>query len=187
MGRGYPKYASEAIAAAIPDVDFEFIDLGIGGNRTDQLFDRLYNDCIALDPDVVSILIGINDVWHRYGAERIATTDEQIALNYRMILERIKRETHARIVMLSPYVLDDDNKVNMKNDLKTVIPIIRELAEQYADVYIPLDEYFEQALTTQPEPKYYSADGVHPNVNGAVFIGTWYAEAVVPLVKELIK
>ena len=186
MGNGYPKYASELIAANHPDVEFEFINFGIGGNRTDQLFDRLYNDCIAFDPDVVSVLIGINDIWHRYGSERIPTTDEQLTLNYRLILERLKRDTHARIVMLSPYVLDDDGKAHMKKDLATVLPIVRELAEKYADVYIPLDERFDAALKAQPEPKYYSADGVHPNQNGAKFIGELYAAAVEPIIKELI-
>ena len=178
MGNGYPKYASALIAAAHADKDFEFINFGIGGNRTDQLFDRLYNDGIAFQPDVISILIGINDVWHRYGAERIATTDAQIALNYRSILERIKRETSAKIVMLSPYVLDAEDKEHMKRDLETVLPIIRGLAEEFADVYIPLDELFDEAIKSQPAPRYYSNDGVHPNENGARFIGEQYARAV---------
>jgi len=178
MGKGYPRYASELIAAAHPDTELEFINFGIGGNRTDQLFDRIYADGIAFQPDVISILIGINDIWHRYGAGRIATTDEQIALNYRSILERIKRETNAKIVMLSPYVLDAEDKEHMKRDLETVLPIIRGLAEEFADVYIPLDELFAEAIKSQPEPKYYSNDGVHPNECGARFIGEQYARAV---------
>ena len=178
MGKGYPKYASELIAAAHPDTEFEFINFGIGGNRTCQLFDRLYADAIAFQPDVISILIGINDIWHRYGKEAIATTDEQIALNYRCILERIKKETNAKIMILSPYVLDCDDKDAMKDDLKTVLPIIRKLADEYADVYVPLDEHFAEAIKTQPEPKFYSGDGVHPNANGSAFIGKLYAEAI---------
>ena len=47
MGNGYPKYASELIQKAHPDTEFEFINFGIGGNRTDQLFDRIYADGIA--------------------------------------------------------------------------------------------------------------------------------------------
>ena len=74
LGPGYPKYAAEGIAAAYPDVDFEFINFGIGGNRTCQLFDRLYEDGIAFQPDIISILIGVNDVWHRH-SHYIATTD----------------------------------------------------------------------------------------------------------------
>ena len=186
MGNGYPKYASALIAEACPDANIEFFNFGISGNRTCQLFDRLYKDGIELQPDIISILIGVNDIWHRGGAERIETTDEQIACNYRAILNRLKAQTNAKIVMISPYLLDCDNKEWIREGLKTVLPIIRGLAEEYADVYIPLDELFEEALKTQPEPHYYSADGVHPNANGAEFIGKKYYEAVLPLVKECL-
>lgn len=183
LGPGYPKYAAEGIITANPGKDFEFINLGIGGNRTSQLFDRLYQDCIAFQPDVISILIGINDVWHRSGPERIATTDAQIELNYRSILERIKRETSAKIVILAPYYLDAAENEYLNEDLKTLLPIVRSLAKEYADVYIPLDELFAEAMKTQPTPLYYSADGVHPNDNGRRFIGEAYAKAVKPLIR----
>ncbi len=187
MGQGYPKYASELIKEKHPDCDFEFINFGISGNRTSQLFDRLYTDAIAFDPDVVSILIGINDIWHRhdFGA-KILTTDKQIETNYRAILERLKAETNAKIVMIAPYVLDHPTKDYLREDLKTVTPIVRALADEFADVFIPLDDLFEEAVKTQPEPLYYSADGVHPNANGAEFIGKAYAEAIEPIIKELI-
>ena len=178
LGSGYPKYAAELIRNDHPDTQFEFINFGISGNRTCELFDRLYNDGIAFQPDVISFLIGINDVWHRYNPAKILTTDEQIALNYREILKRIKRETNAKIVILSPYVLDAEDKANMKADLETVLPIIRDLAREYADVYIPLDELFDEAMKTQPAPMFYSDDGVHPNENGSKFIGECYARAV---------
>ena len=181
MGNGYPKYAAQLLSEAYPDTEFEFINLGISGNRTCQLFDRLYPDAIAFDPDVISILIGVNDVWHRYGGNRIATTDAQIELNYRSILERLRKETHAKIVILCPFLLDCEDKKAIREDLGTVIPIVKRLADEFADVYIPLNEYFEEALKTQPEPKYYSGDGVHPNPNGSLFIGKIYADALKPL------
>ena len=71
----------------------------------------------------------------------------------------------------------------MRADLSRLLPIIRGLAKEYADVYISLDTLFDEALKTQPEACYYSGDGVHPNANGAAFIGRHYAEAVKPLVK----
>ena len=178
MGWGYPKYASELIAAAHPELDIEFINFGISGNRTCQLFDRLYPDAIAFQPDVISILIGINDIWHRYGGDKIATTDAQLELNYRSILERIKKETNAKIIILAPYLLDCDDKEQMREDLKTVLPIVRKLADEYADAYVPLDELFDESLKTQPAPQYYSGDAVHPNENGARFIAEHYAKAI---------
>ena len=178
LGNGYPKFAASIIAEKYADTSFEFINLGISGNRTGQLFDRFYSDGIALQPDIISILIGINDIWHRCPPNYILTTDEQIALNYREILKRIKRETNAKIVILSPYVLDSEDKEPMKKELSTVLPIIRELVDEFADAYVPLDELFEKAMETQPEPRYYSADGVHPNENGAKFIAEHYALAI---------
>ena len=177
MGKGYPGYAEQHLREDHPDLPLTFINLGISGNRTDQLFDRLYEDAIALEPDVVSILIGINDVWHRY-SHHIETTDEQFECNYRAILERLKKQTHAKIVIMAPFLLDCEGKEEIRRDLGTILPIVRRLADRYADAYVPLDELFAEALKTQPEPHFYSGDGVHPNAEGAAFIGKHCAEAI---------
>ena len=183
LGGGYPKYAAELIKKEFPDA--EFIDLGISGNRTDQLFDRLYADAIALEPDVISILIGINDIWHRYGGGKIATTDEQFALNYRTILSQLREKTNAKIMMICPFLLDAPKTQHLRPDLDRIIPIVEKLADEFADVYMPLDAIMAEAMKTQPEPMYFSADGVHPNANGAAYIGEKYAEYITPLLKSL--
>ncbi len=182
LGMGYPKFAAEYIRKDFPETDFEFINFGISGNRTDQLFDRLYADGIAFEPDIISILIGINDVWHRHGPGRVETTDAQIETNYRAILDRLRRQTNAKIVILCPFLLDAEDKESWRPEVDSVIAIVRKLADEYADVYIPLDILFEEALKVQPEPMFYSADGVHPNDNGRAFIGKHYADAVRPLI-----
>ena len=183
MGNGYPKYAKQFIKEALPDADIDFINFGISGNRSGQLFDRITPDCTDFAPDIVSILIGINDAWHRPG---VPTTDEQFEVNYRSLLEVIKARTNAKIVMICPFYLDAENNMRLRDDLKTIIPIVEKLAAKYADVYIPLDAIFADAMKTQPEPLYYSADGVHPNANGSEFIGKVYADAVLPVIKSLI-
>ena len=186
MGNGYPKYAAEGIKTAHPDKDLVFINKGVSGTRTCQLFDRLYVDAIKHDPDIVSILIGINAVWHRYSdGQFVKTTDAQIELNYRCILERLRAETNAKIVMMAPFLLDASPKDEIREDIKTLLPIVRKLADEFSDVFIPLDEHFGKALETQPEPLYYSKDGVHPNDNGRAFIGKLFAEAVEPLINSL--
>ena len=184
MGNGYPQFAVAHIREAFPDVEFEFINQGISGNRTDQLFDRLYPDAIAFEPDIISILIGINDIWHRHGAGKIETTDEQVATNYRAILERLKKQTNAKILMLSPFLLDNEEKETWRPEVERVVSIVRSLADEFADAYVPLDLLFEEALKTQPEPQYYSADGVHPNDNGRAFIGKHYFDAIAPLIES---
>ncbi len=178
MGQGYPKYASELLKERFPDAELEFINFGISGNRTCQLFDRLYKDGIAFEPDVISILIGVNDVWHRFDVAKIETTDAQIETNYRAILERLRAQTNAKIVMIEPYVLDCERVDHLREGVDRVRAIVRRLAEEFADVFIPLSDLFDEAIKVQPEPLYYSRDGVHPNTNGSAFIGKLYAEAV---------
>ncbi len=184
MGTGYPKYASEIMTATHPEIEFEFINQGISGNRTSQLFDRFYADALSFEPDVISILIGVNDVWHRDEKHKIATTDAQIELNYRCILERIRKESNAKIVMLAPFVLDQEPFEGMREDVERLISIIKRLADEFADIYIPSNEYFAEAIKTQPEPHYYSNDGVHPNINGKMFLGECYARDVDSLLKQ---
>ena len=183
LGNGYPKYAADFIREQNPDIEFDFIDLGISGNRTSQLFDRITPDFIDINPDIISILIGINDIWHRYNWDRIPTSDAQFELNYRSLLTQLKAKTHAKIVILAPFYLDSEENAFIIEDLKTVGPIVKKLADEFADVYIPLDVHFAEALKTQPKALYYSDDGVHPNANGSAFIGRIYAEAIQPLLK----
>ena len=184
MGTGYPKYAAELIKNAYPDVKFEFINLGISGNRTDQLFDRLTADAIAFQPDIISILIGVNDVWHRYGTSGIATTDAQIELNYKCILERIRNETDAKILMLQPYT-EGDKQAHMRADVERVKEIVNRLAEKYADAYVKTDDLMH-ADEHYGTPDYFTPDGVHPNVNGARFIAGLYFDAIRPLIDAAI-
>ncbi len=185
LGKGYPFYSAELISKDFASTDIEFINLGISGNRSDQLFDRIYTDCIALEPNIVSILIGINDIWHRYGAGKIATTDEQFAANYRAVLSRIKGETNAKLAVFLPFLLDSPDKAHFRPDLDRLLPIAKSIASEYADIVVPLDELFAEAMKTQPEPLFYSPDGVHPNENGARFIAQHYFEAIAPIIRSL--
>ena len=177
LGAGYPKYAAEIIKERHPDADIEFINLGIAGNRTSLLFDRFYPDAIELQPDIISILIGVNDVWHRQ--YKIFTTDEMYELNLRTMLTLLRERTNAKIMILSPFLLDFEAKQELFGDeVKSIIAICERLAGEFADVYVPLYKHFDKALAEQPAPLYYSADGVHPNEAGARFIGGIYADAI---------
>ena len=180
LGQGYAKYAAPLIEAAMPTCAFEFIDLGISGNRSDDILARTQTDIIDIDPDVISILIGINDVWHRHSHGR-EMTDEQFEANYRAVLERIRKETHAKILILCPFLLPSPDKESWRDEVERIAAIVRRLANEYADAYLPLDERFALALPTAPSPMHYSDDGVHPNAAGAKFIGGLYCEAILPL------
>ena len=183
MGAGYPKFVVQLLTEKYPEIDFEFINFGISGNRTGQLFDRLTQDCISFQPDIVSVLIGVNDVWHRYSAESVKTTDEQLALNYKCILDRIKNETGAKILMLQPFTEGED-QAHMRADVEAVKLIVNTLAEKYSDAYIKLDDLMH-ANEHYGEVHYFTKDGVHPNPTGAAFIAKLYVEAISPMIDLL--
>ena len=186
LGEGYPKFASAMIQDSYPDDDFEFVDLGIGGNRTEHLVARLESDFIEIQPDIVSIMIGINDVWHHY-SHAIETTDEQFEENYRTVLDALKSRTTARILMIQPFLLEtvDPAKQALCEELARKQAIIKRLADEYADAYLPLDEILHQEVDV--EPAEYSRDGVHPTPDGACRIGEAYLGAIAPLIELLSK
>ena len=182
LGESYPKYAAFALQRKYPDVEFEFIDLGIGGDRTDTLLARADDDFVDIKPDVVSILVGINDVWNRYDTE-IHNSDEVIAANYRTLLEKIKKGTAAKIMMIQPYTVGYA-QARIRDELVSVHGVIKALADEFADAYMPIDDIF---WGEGIDPATHTRDGVHLKAAGAEFMGERYAEYVSPLIDQLLK
>jgi lysophospholipase L1-like esterase len=89
--------------------------------------------------------------------------------------------------MIQPFLLEtvDPAMQVLCEELARKQQIIRKLADEYADVYLPLDEVLH--TETDEKPAYYSADGVHPTPDGACFIGEAYLRAVAPLIELLSK
>lgn len=181
MGDGYPRYASAMIQDSYPDIEWEFVNLGVGGDRTEQLVARMETDFIDVQPDVVTIMIGINDVWHHY-SHGIVTTDEAFEANLRLLLGEIRARTEARILMIQPFMLfSQEWPEDMVSELHDKQTILKRLADEYADVYLPMDDIFQSQATE--EPAFYSADGVHPTPDGACFIGETLLRAIAPLIE----
>ena len=182
LGNGYPKYAAKYLTDYFPGIDFEFIDLGISGNQTIDLVNRLESDFVDVQPDIVSILIGVNDTWHR--AESREWLDNSVfEANYRKVLTEIKEKTNAKIMIIEAFLLPSEEKDYFRIDLNGKIDIERKLAREFADYYIPLDGLFAQACVGK-SPLHWSEDAVHPNKNGAEFIGRIYADAFNSMMKE---
>ena len=182
LGSGYPLYAAKYISEENPDESFEFINLGISGDQTANLVERLESDFIDVNPDFVSILIGINDTWHR-AATRSWLGNDVFEANYRKVLTAIKERTNAKILMLEAFLLPVPDKEYFRVDLDPKIHIERRLAREFADYYIPLDGLFAQNCIGV-EPTHWSPDGVHPNENGSELIGRFYADAFNKMIKQ---
>lgn len=179
LGEGYPKYAAELMKERHPDIEFEFIDLGISGNQTKDLVARLDKDFIEINPDIVSILIGVNDVWHN-AENKTWIPDEIFEERYRTVLSAIKEKTNAKIMIMEPFLIPCEDKQFFREDLAPKIEIVRKLAREFADVYLPTDGLLAAAYIGD-DPLSYAADGVHPTAKGAEFIGKLYADYIDPL------
>ncbi len=175
LGNGYPLYAAKFIREENPDMEFEFVNLGISGNQTIDLINRLQSDFIDIQPDLVSIHIGVNDTWHR-ATNRAWLGNDVFEANYRKVLTEIKEKTNAKILIIEQFLLPVPDKEYFRADLNGKIDVVRKLAREFADYYIPLDGLLAQACVGQ-SCYHWSDDGVHPNANGSEFIGRIYADA----------
>jgi len=183
LGNGYPKYAAEFIKNAYPDVEFEFVDLGISGNQTKDLVERLEKDFVEIQPDIVSIMIGINDVWH-HAAQKDWIENDVFEARYRTVLEALKTKTKAKIMIIEPFLVPIEDKLFFREDLDPKIQVVRKLAREYADVFMPTDGLLASAYLGN-DPLAFAADGVHPTAFGAEFLGKKYLEYVAPLIEEV--
>lgn len=185
MGCGYPKFAAEYIRAARPSVDFEFVNRGIGGNRTEHIIARMQPDIIDLAPDIMTLMIGVNDVWHHYDfGEELYVPAEKFEENLRTILKTTREKTSARIVLIEPFILPAEDKLKMFPELDEKIRIVRALALEYADALLPLHALFAAKLVGG-DWHTYSPDGVHPNDEGRKFIAEELTRVLLPIIDSL--
>ncbi len=176
LGWGYPALVAAWYSAQYPEVKARFINRGISGNRAADLRARWQRDCLELKPNLVSILIGINDTWRRYDSGD-PTTAEAYQEHYRAILELTAR-SGAQILILEPFLLPvpPDRKA-WRVDLDPKIQAARELAREFDATYIALDGLFAQAAARR-DPAFWLPDGVHPSLAGHALIAQAWLRAV---------
>lgn len=164
MGNGYAMLASAWLSAMYPQHNLKFLNRGISGDKAGDLVGRWDKDCIALKPDWVSVLVGINDT--------LITPVEQFEEEYHVILERVIKELNSRIILSEPFFLSEDPNL-YRDDLNPKIEVVHRLVKEYNTILVPLDKVFQESCTLQ-SPQYWASDGVHPTMAGHALIAqTW--------------
>lgn len=173
MGGGYPAIVANQLHARFPELDITVLNRGISGNRVRDLKARWQEDCIALKPDLVSIMIGINDTWRRFDSNDPTGVDA-FAADYRAILEETRQKLDVPLVLVEPFLLPHpEDRRAWREDLDPKIAVVRDLAREFGAVLVPLDGVFA-AASTQRECPYWAGDGVHPTPVGQALIArTW--------------
>jgi len=166
LGKGYAMMASAQILSARPGADLKFFNRGISGNRVVDLSARVKSDLINLAPDVVSILIGVNDTWHGQRHQNGVTVPKYERV-YRELLAEVREALpRVRFVLCEPFVLQcgvvsDDWIVEI--DQRRAV--VAGLAREFEATFIPFQSIFDECVTLA-SPSYWAADGVHPSAAG---------------------
>ncbi|MBC2354061.1 SGNH/GDSL hydrolase family protein [Listeria welshimeri] len=171
LGHGYVKL----IANKLGQEDVTILNRGVSANRVADLHRRIEADAISLAPDVVTIMIGINDTWFSFSRweDTSLTAFKEV---YRVILNRIKEETNAELILMEPFVLPyPEDRKEWRGDLDPKIGAVRELAAEFGAALIPLDGLMN-ALAIKHGPTYLAEDGVHPTEAGHEAIASIWLE-----------
>jgi len=176
LGSGYPNMTAAWFGTLHPERSVRFINKGISGNRSIDLVNRWKKDCLDLKPDVVSILIGINDTWRRFDRNDPTSVDAYRE-NYRRILTELRKNLDADIILLEPFLLSvtEEQKTAWREDLDPKIHAVRELAREFDAALVPLDGIFA-AASARKSPQFWAADGVHPTPEGHAMISRYWLE-----------
>lgn len=177
LGCGYAAIASSVIGARHPELNIRCSNAGISGNRVADLERRLEADVLAVKPNVVSILIGINDTWRAFDSNDPSPVGP-FEDCYRRIASTLRERLDARLVICEPFLLPiPEDRVAWREDLDPRIAAVRRVAMDYGATFVPLDGVFTAAACRQ-QMAYWAPDGVHPTPAGHGLIAEAWLRAV---------
>lgn len=136
---------------------------GIASNRTYHVYDRLTKDCINLKPDVIIMLIGVNDAWENYVPDKYPPLLRPMEPHIREVYRRIRTELPGtQILYLMPFMIDAvEEKLPFHKTLDEFRAVLRSIAEENGAAVLDMQEVFNEAQRTV-EPKRLAIDGIHP-------------------------
>ena len=177
LGEGYCQLVYEYLKKERPQLNITVLNRGVSGDRVKDLAARLEEDCLSLNPTVVSILIGINDTWRHY--DSLDTTSvEAFEKTYRNILYQIKTQTQATLVLCQPFVLPvTAEQTHWHEDLNPKLDVIHRLVKEFDAIYVPFGTVLSKAAK-EKGAAYFAIDGVHPTLAGHELMATTWLQTV---------
>lgn len=168
FGYGYPNLlAADYLKNRKGEI--EFINRGVSGDRIVDLYARIKDDIINLKPDIMSIYIGVNDVWHELSQQN-GVAAEKFEKIYSMLIEEIKEALpNIEIILIAPFVLKGTGTEmyydEFRSEVKKRADAVERIAQKYKLRFIPLQKAFDDAAA-DGDTAYWTTDGVHPAAPG---------------------
>ena len=175
-GHGYALFATGHLLEKFAEKRLKIYNRGVSGNKVYQLRERWDEDCIALKPDVVSILIGVNDYWHTLDGGYKGTL-EKFVTDYRELLNYTRQKLpNVQLIICEPYTLRGGGAIKpeqwypMFDEYRKAT---RQLANEFNAAYVPFQTMYDKAIKRAPD-RYWAPDGIHPGLPGAkLMAGGW--------------
>jgi hypothetical protein len=176
LGQGYAMMAAAELLSTRPTDGLRVFNRGISGNRVVDLDSRIKNDIIHLKPDVLSILIGVNDTWHGKTSDNGVTVPKYERV-YRALLDEVREaRPSVKFVLCEPFVLRcgvvRDDWVEEIDERRAVVA---KLAKEFGAVLVQFQSMFDAAVKSGP-PEYWASDGVHPTAAGHLLMAKCWLE-----------
>jgi len=174
LATGYPLLIAARLLGDRPGAGLRIFNRGVSGNTVPDLDARWQADALDLKPDVLSILIGVNDIWHKFNGTFNGTVEDYES-GYGALLDRTRRALPGvRLVVLEPFALRTGAVTDAwfpEFDQRRAAAA--RVAERAGATFVPLHGLFAR-LSQGVGPAYWAADGVHPTVAGhGAIAGAW--------------
>lgn len=179
LGRGYAMLASAYLLRQLPQLNFQFINRGISGNKVHQLAERWEQDCLQLRPNVLSILIGVNDYWHTKTGGYTGTL-KTYSDDYRRLLDNtLTHLPNLKLIIGEPFAVNGIRAVtdDWYPDFDGYREAAKNIAKEYKAAFIPYQAIFDKA-SNQADRTYWTHDGVHTTLAGAQLMAEAWASVI---------
>lgn len=178
LGEGYVSFVDSMLGAAMPETPVRVLNTGISGNRVTDLEARWQSDVLDLEPNWLSLMIGINDVWRQFDAEPGAeqVEPEQYELVYRSVLAKTRPQLDG-LVLMTPYFLETNREDPMRVKMDAYGAITKKLAADFDAISVDTQAAFDHYLAHQPTQSL-CEDRVHPNGVGHMILARAFLSAV---------
>jgi lysophospholipase L1-like esterase len=177
LGAGYVGRIAGDLLALHPGAGWKFFNRGISGDRSIDLLGRWRREALALKPDLVSILVGVNDTWHEHLSGNGIPVSRYAEL-YRMVLDDTRRaRPDVRLVLSEPFALPGGEfKEAWMGELRERAAAVQQLAKKFGAAFVPYQGMFDAALKRYSATEL-AADGVHPSPLGHQLMAQAWREA----------
>lgn len=171
LGVGYPHIAAASLLKQFPDKNLKIYNRGVAGDKVYQLAARWDADCLQLKPDILSILVGVNDFWHTL-TNNYNGTIKTYRDDFTALLDRTRQQLpEVQLIIGEPYAVKGVRAVDEKwypafDDYRAAA---KEIAIKYDAAFIPYQSIYDEAQKTAPGV-YWTPDGVHPSLAGAAMM-----------------